>query len=311
MKRYLTVDGGTTNTRVTLVCDRIPIETVRIPIGARAGMDDPNALPNALREAIASLLARHALSEKDIMRVLASGMITSEFGLCSLPHLTAPAGIRELHDGMHEITLESITTIPFVFIRGVKTVGTLTETDMMRGEETELYGLISEVTPNTLYILPGSHSKLIETDGDARITHFATMLTGEMIAALSSGTILKDAVDLSIQEYDKDALIDGCHYAMQKGISEALFKVRILKNLFQKTPVEVYSFFLGAILAAEIEAIIASPARHVVIGGKAQIKRATETLLYAVSDKSVTVISDADVDVSSARGAIRIYELPS
>lgn len=308
MTRYITIDGGTTNTRVTLVCDRVPIETVRIPLGARACIDDQTALQNAIRAAIATLLSNHGLHETDITRVLASGMITCEFGLCTLPHLEAPAGVRELHESMHEVTLNEITSIPFVFIRGVKTVGALEETDMMRGEETELCGLMHEGTCDALYVLPGSHSKLIETDHDGRITHFATMLTGEMIAALSSGTILKDAIDLSIKETDERSLIDGCRYAMEKGISEALFKVRILKNLFRKTPVEVYSFFLGAILASEIEAIIAAPARRVVIGGKAQIKHATVVLLRALSDKAVIVVSDADVDVSSALGAIRIFE---
>ena len=92
-----------------------------------------------------------------------------------------------------------------------------------------------------------------------------------------------------------------------QGVEIAL-KVRILKNLFQKTPVAVYSFFLGAILASEIEAIVASPIRHVVIGGKAQIKHATALLLRALSDKTVTVVSDADVDASSALGAVRIFE---
>ena len=273
MTRYITIDGGTTNTRVTLVCDRVPIETVRIPLGARACIDDQTALQNALREAIATLLSNHGLCESDIVRVLASGMITCEFGLCPLPHLETPAGVRELHGGMHEITLAEITPIPFVFICGVKNVGTLEETDMMRGEETELCGLMSEGVRDCLYVLPGSHSKLIETDREGRISHFATMLTGEMIAALSSGTILKDAVDLSIKETDEQSLIDGCRCAMEKGINESLFKVRILKNLFQKTPVEVYSFFLGAILSDEISAILRSSQHLVVIGGKAQIKQ--------------------------------------
>jgi 2-dehydro-3-deoxygalactonokinase len=235
-------------------------------------------------------------------------MITSEFGLCTLPHIEAPAGVRELHDAMHEVPLPEITSIPFVFIRGVKTVGALEETDMMRGEETELCGLMPEGTRDALYVLPGSHSKLIETDREGRIVRFSTMLTGEMIAALSAGTILKDAIDLSIKETDEQALIDGCRYAMEKGINEALFKVRILKNLFQKTPVEVYSFFLGAILADEISTILRSSQHLVVIGGKAQIKRATAHLLSKLSDKEIAVLDDETVDACVVHGAIKIYE---
>lgn len=309
MKHYITVDGGTTNTRVTLVRDLQPIDTVRIPLGARAGIDDKNALPNALKEAISTLLQRHALQECDVPRVIASGMITSEFGLCNLPHVSAPAGIAELHHAMHTTYFPQITPLPFVFIRGVKITGeTLADTDMMRGEETELIGLTDLPQKDALYILPGSHSKWIQTDEKGRISHFQTMLTGEMIAALSSGTILKDAVDLSVDTLVRSSLLDGFHYTQAHGINAALFKVRILKNLLSASPAEVYSFFLGATLAPEIQEILKSPAPHVIIGGKAQIKRATEMLLRALSNKSVTAASDASVDASSARGAVKIYE---
>ena len=56
-------------------------------------------------------------------RILASGMITSEFGLCLLEHLIAPCGMGELAASMHEVVLEDISKIPFVFARGVKTCG--------------------------------------------------------------------------------------------------------------------------------------------------------------------------------------------
>jgi 2-keto-3-deoxy-galactonokinase len=131
---------------------------------------------------------------------------------------------------------------------------------------------------------------------------------GKQLSALGMGCMRLPVVDNDQSKIDIDAVREMVAYAMEKGISEALFKVRILKNLFRKTPVEIYSFFLGAILASEIEAIIAAPARRVVIGGKAQIKHATVVLLRALSDKAVIVVSDAEVDVSSALGAIRIFE---
>lgn len=309
MKYYITIDGGTTNTRIMLLQDRKPLDVVRIPLGARASIESKNTLSTEIAKAIKHLLESHALREEQISRVLACGMITSEFGLCNLPHVTAPAGIRELHETMHETVLPKITSIPFVFIRGVKTVGdTLEATDMMRGEESELYGLLSAPSTNTLYVLPGSHSKLIETDAQGRICRFSTMLTGEMLAALSTQTILKDAVDLSIAEIDAQMLSDGCRYALKKGLNEALFKVRILKNLFHNSPVEVYSFFLGAILSAEIDTIVNSHTDAVVIGGKSQIKRATEILLKKMCNKRVFAVDDSIVDTSSAYGMIQIFE---
>ena len=91
-----------------------------------------------------------------------------------------------------------------VIVPGVKTEGeTIADADMMRGEETELIGLTEHLESAAVYVLPGSHSKLIHVDGAGRIVDFSTMLTGEMIAALSQNTILKDAVYLAGTRLDE------------------------------------------------------------------------------------------------------------
>lgn len=139
MSTYISVDGGTTTTRVTLVRDYKILDTIKINVGARANMEDGNLLKGALKNAIAEILQKNELAESDITRILASGMITSEFGLCNLPHIFTPAGILEMHKNMHEQIFSEISSVPFVFVRGVKTKAECFENaDMMRGEETEL-----------------------------------------------------------------------------------------------------------------------------------------------------------------------------
>lgn len=303
-KNYITVDGGTTNTRIRLVSDRTIVDSVHNHVGARDGAD---ALKTALKNGIRSLLERNGLSPENICRILASGMITGEFGLVNLPHLTAPAGIKELHEGMYESVFPEISPIPFCFIRGVRTQGnTLAETDMMRGEETELMGLLQEGTG--LYVLPGSHSKLIQTDDAGRITAFSTMLTGEMIAALSSGTILKDAVTLDEHDIKEEPLMQGYQYARQYGINEALFKVRVLKNLFQSSPAERYSFFIGVVLADEISSILRHSVCSIIVAGRSALKKATVLLLQQLTDIPVCTVPDSEADTASTIGAIKIYE---
>ena len=312
MNRYITIDGGTTNTRISLVEDGRITETVKLSLGAQKSIGSTDALKDGIRAAITSLLQTNHLTESDIQRILASGMITSEFGLYCLPHLVAPVGIWELHEGMKEVSLTEISQIPFVFLPGVRTNSeSLEERDMMRGDETELIGLADNTdTPvsDCLYVLPGSHSKLIETDAEGRITRFRTMLTGEMIAALSGHTILKDAVDLSCTETDETYLAQGFDYACKRGINEALFKTRILKNQFGASPTEVYSFFLGAVLADELTAITESSVSTVVLGGKPQLRDAMASLLRKRTEKAVLTVSDEAVALSTSRGMIRIFE---
>ena len=306
---YITIDGGTTNTRISLVSDKIIKDTVKLNVGARANMNGDGILQKAIGEGIKKLLSSNNITEKDVLCILASGMITSEFGLINLPHISTPAGIDELHESMEKIVLDEISSIPFFFIRGVKKVGeSFTESDIMRGEETELMGIAKDSYGECVYILPGSHSKIIKTDEKGRITDFATMLTGEMIASLSEYTILKDAVDLSEAMVNKEYLIKGYDYAKEEGINKALFKVRILKNLFGGDKDKTYSFFLGAVLEGEIESTLKTGAKTVAIGGRAQIKNAMAEIFKARSDKKVVLLSEEEVNSSTAMGAIKIYE---
>ena len=307
MVRYLTIDGGTTNTRICLVEDGRVTDTLRLSVGARLAAGNGELLKNGVRDGIRTLLERNALAEGDIRQVIASGMITCEYGLCHLPHISAPAGLRELHDSAAAVSLPEISPIPFTFIRGVKLAGERAETtDMMRGEETELIGLGRR--EGAMYVLPGSHSKLIATDEAGRITDFTTMLTGEMLAALSSGTILKDAVSLEGTQLDEAYLLRGCRCCRERGLNEALFKVRILKNLYGANRDQTYSFFLGAVLWGEIGSIPAKHPKSLVIGGKKQLQQAMAVLLRALTDIPVTQVSAREAEEAPALGAVRIFE---
>ncbi len=309
MKNYITIDGGTSTTRVSLVSDKKIKQTIKLNVGARKSMDGGADYKSEIKKAIDKIIADNSLANSDIERILASGMITCEFGLCNLPHITAPAGIAELHENMHETVIPEISDIPFVFVRGVKSISDdISETDMMRGEETELCGLMSDSDGKCMYILPGSHSKLVFTDEKGRISRFSTMLTGEMIYALSQSTILKDAVDLSISETDTEYLLMGDKYCREHGINEALFKTRILKNLFSANPVQCYSFFLGVVLSDELSAVRDSNIGKVLIGGKAQIKAAMVKILSETTDKEIVCADERAVDASTSMGLVKIYE---
>ncbi len=305
MKRYVSIDGGTTNTRLSLVIDGKIIDTVKFPIGARVGITDKSALPSAVKLGIRELLEKNSLSESDVDKILASGMITSDTGLVSLPHITLPAGIAELKKASFETKLDDVTSIPFVFIRGVKSSSEALEgADIMRGEETEIMGFSEE--DDAVYMLMGSHTKLIKLNG-GKITEFTTTLTGELIASLANGTILKDSFSLDFEDFDRDTLLSGFEYAKLYGINEALFKTRILKNLFGKTELEAYSFFIGACLAGEVEAAAKFRSKKIIIGGKRQLKRAIYELLKA-RGFNAEMLTDEAVDSSVVKGQIKIYE---
>ena len=306
MSTYITIDGGTTSTRVNLYRDGEILDTVKLSIGARASIDNREKYVSEIKAAVDKLVSKN---KGNITRILASGMITSEFGLCNLPHITAPAGVDELHNSMHETVISEISDIPLVFMRGVKLSGKdIDSFDMMRGEETELVGIMREEYGECIYVLPGSHSKIIKTDKEGKIVSFSTMLTGEMIASLSQGTILKDAVDLNCEKINCEYLLKGYDYAEAAGINKALFKVRILKNNFNADKEAVYNFFMGVVLYNEIASILKEEAKTVVLGGRKQIKEAMTLILKAKSSKNIIELDEKTVEYSTSVGMVKIYE---
>jgi len=308
MNTYITIDGGTSSTRVNFLKNGEILDTVKLDIGARACIGNRKEYECKIKSAIDEIILRNKVS--GVERILASGMITSEFGLCNLPHINAPAGINEFHKAMYQTVINEISDIPFVFMRGVKLDGKdIDDCDMMRGEETELIGIMQEKYGTCIYVLPGSHSKIIKTDRHGRIISFSTTLTGEMIASLSQGTILKDAVDLSVtKKIHGEYLMKGYDYTVSAGINKALFKVRILKNIFNCSNEEVYSFFIGIVLCQEILNIVNEDAETVVLGGKEQIKKAMALILKEKTNKNIIELDEKTVDYSTSIGMVKIYE---
>lgn len=309
MANYITIDGGTTNTRVNLVISGAICGTLKLSIGVKHNTNGTSAYKSQIKSAIDTLLKNNHIDERNISCILCSGMITSEYGLCPLPHITLPCGIKELHNTMYETAIEDISSLPFVFVRGVKTkCESIENSDMMRGEETELMGISDRLENNCLYILPGSHSKHILTDDTGRICDFHTEFTGELIEALSQHTILRDINMLECGDTDFDALQKGFEYCSEKGVNAAFFKVRTLKNLFDYSPTQCASFFMGAALYSEIINIIKSPAQKIIQGGKKQLCRPMEYLIKTNSQKDVIAIDDTISHNAAAMGIIKIYE---
>lgn len=307
MSNYICIDGGTSNTRINLAVNNKVLDTVKGNIGV--GNNTPENIKEFLKLGINTVLTRNNLNQSDITCVLASGMITSERGICCLKHINAPAGIEELHNAMQQKLFKDICNIPFYFVCGVKVNCNNFETaDMMRGEETELIGLTEQPEKESIYILPGSHSKIIKTDITGRISDFSTMFTGEMLVALSNNTVLKNLIDIKNSNLNIEFLLKGYNYCKQYGINNALFKTRVLNTLFEKSKDECYSFFMGTVLQSEIEEILKINSKKIIIGGRQQLKQAMYEILSRVSESEVILVPEHTVNYSTTKGLIKIFE---
>jgi 2-dehydro-3-deoxygalactonokinase len=294
----LTLDTGTTNTRVTLWKNEKAVYSTSRPTGVRnTAIEGSNlSLKAAIREAMEEVLLENRLRWSDISRIVASGMITSNMGLLEVPHLYAPAGIEELASGMVKQHIPDIVDQEIWFIPGVKnaikqiSIDNCEQMDMMRGEEAETIGLIVRLAIEgpAMVILPGSHSKFVSIDEHRRITGCLTSLAGELLSAITEHTILANALDKSFAaEFKRDFVLRGYELSSRTGLNRTCFTIRILDQFTALSKDDKANFLLGAVLAGDLQslkysdALTISPESHVIIAGKEILRDSFETILKA------------------------------
>ncbi len=293
---YLTVDTGTTNTRVKVWRDDRVVAGAFAAAGVRdtAVTGSTDKLRQGVREALAAACAEAGIAVADVAAIVAAGMITSNVGLHEVPHVTAPAGVKELAAGMVAAVVPGVADLPIWFIPGVKNavgavgVDNCDRMDIMRGEEVEVFGLVRRlaVAEPAVFILPGSHTKFVVTDAQGRIGGCLTTLAGELIGVITNDTILKSALQGSfVSRVDERMVLWGAACARQAGLNRACFTVRILDQFTPCSVEEKANFLLGAVLATDLAALLGSrtfairPEMPVFIAGKRQVREAFQVLL--------------------------------
>lgn len=306
MKRIIALDGGTTNTRLTLMSDGTIGDRVKLSVGARDGRA---ALANALSAAIPELLSANGMQENDIEVIAVSGMATSELGLYNVPHIVTPVGKAELTNSSLTVELPEICSIPFIFIPGVKTfadnTAALSEMDIMRGEETETVAILDIMglsQGDVTLILPGSHMKIVNCK-DGRITSFATAMSGELTRAAAENTILKNSIgDAFTKDVDREYLRLGYDTADKLGMGAALFKLRVAGNFKGADKLQLYSALLGIILHDDVELISKTAIGTVAVGGSNPFRAAYLELLRG-KVKTLTEVPGHLAENAAAYGA--------
>lgn len=292
----LTIDTGTTNTRVTLwEEDHLISESVReIGVKDTAIYESNGRLKEAIRSAINEQLETNDLLLKDITTILASGMITSNLGLEEIKHIETPSNIRGLAAAMEKRYFPDIVDKEIWFIPGMKNklsdvnMGNFEEMDMMRGEEVETIGLINRMNIHgpALIILPGSHTKFVSINEENTITGCLTTLTGELLSVITKNTIISNALHQSFAtEFDQPYVLEGYKSSTSVGLTRSSFALRIMDQFMNVTVNEKANFLLGVILKDDVAAIKNSRAlsisadSNVYIAGKGTMRDSLEAIL--------------------------------
>lgn len=314
MEKYIVcVDGGTTNTRLVLMKNGVECDRVKMNTGA--GSTSKNGNNNELKEQFKihfdKLLFQNNLTERDVEKILLSGMICSELGLHNVNHVNAPAGKNEIKNGSETVKLSDMTSIPMTFIPGVKMMkDNICDCDIMRGEETELIGIRRMCSLNDSFVLmlPGTHNKIIFADGDGRITSFFTAVSGELTKAVCDNTILKDALDGGFTKTpDVNIILLGYDTAEDMGVTSALFKIRIMSKFGNFTKEQLYSFLLGVVLHEDVLlAVKKAGDSKIILAGSEPFKSALKCIFDNRTSLTSELLSDEISDKCTSIGALEI-----
>lgn len=265
---FATIDCGTTNSRVYVLdeCLRVLAKgTKKVGVRDTAITGSKQVLREGLAEVFERAVRDAGLQVRDLACAVTSGMITSEIGLLEIPHLTAPAGLDDLAAGLMPVRDPTVFPIDvqLLFIRGIKnayppetTVRDIRRVDFMRGEETQIMGLLAlsglPDPPLTAVVL-SSHTKYIPVTTERKIAGSATTLSGQVFEAIRHGTSVGKSVeapDTASEELDTeivDAAVDAVAHA---GFLRTLLMPRFMEVLLG-IPAPLRRLFIDAAIAAE------------------------------------------------------------
>jgi 2-dehydro-3-deoxygalactonokinase len=238
--RLIAIDWGTSSARTyALDANGTVVSERNDPLGIQRIADGRFA------DALATLCGG---AIPDGVPLLASGMIGSRQGWVEAPYCACPAGFSAIAAGLVAVIGTNLRIVPGLICRAGD--GT---PDVMRGEETQIFGALAEddATPRVI-VLPGTHCKWAIVR-NSRVETFATFMTGELYAVLRAHSILGR---LAMDTADDASLARGVRASLRDdaALCRDLFSARTLALTGALASEGVADYLSGVLLGAEIAA---------------------------------------------------------
>ncbi len=245
MTAFLAIDWGTTNLRGWRIGSGGEIETeTDLPLGVA------RLPPGGARECFETQV-RPQLDPERRLPALMCGMAGSNIGWRAAPYAACPADLKALLARL--ISIEGETPLVRI-VPGLRTDGIARAPDVMRGEETQVFGwaALNPARSRGTHIIchPGTHSKWVTVE-DGVITAFVTAMTGELFDVLSRHSILAGGYVSD----DEAAFAAGLAAAGDgDALAARLFSARARIVAGGADPETAPSYLSGLLIGAEIAA---------------------------------------------------------
>lgn len=230
--------------------------------------------------------------------LVASGMIGSRQGWVEAPYLPCPATLAAAAARLVALPLNGGATLHIV--PGLICTGPDGQADVMRGEETQLWG--ADLAAGEVCVLPGTHSKWAWTGADGAVERFQTHMTGELYAVLVQHSILGRLMQPGTARPAAHA--DGVRLGLAEHahLTHLIFAARTAGLMGTRSADELPDFLSGLLIGAEVGSARqrGAPAAVTLLGDAALCER------YAVALQLAGITPRAAPADATTRGLWRL-----
>ena len=230
-------------------------------------------------------------------KILMSGMVGSRQGWKEAPYVKLPAtfddvAINVIRIEDHEFDARIVPGLTGADESGVP--------EVMRGEETEVFGCEHTPQGTRTLCLPGTHTKWVRVINGG-IAAFSTSMTGDLFNAVREGTILRTCA--RHDPSDGKAFREGVARSRQPGdLAHHLFGVRTLFLTGDLLEASASSYLSGILIGCEVKEM-ARPDEPVHLVGDVRL-----CSCYAEALRAFEVHSTIEPPGAALRGLKRIAQ---
>ncbi len=245
--------------------------------------------------------------------VVISGMASSSIGMEEIPYATLPFAVDGSQASVRHFEPQPNFQHDMFLISGIRC-----QNDVMRGEETQLIGLVallnatSRPMTDAICIFPGTHSKHLWIK-NGHLEQFKTYMTGEIFDLMMKRSILKDSIDLTgfstMSPTHLQAFRRGVQESKLQTILNSLFTVRT-NQLFDTLTKKENAFYLsGLVIGTELNPLIKQENWSLMLCGGSTLSAFYELALdeLNLADRTLTIPASL-MDRAASVGQIRLFQ---
>ncbi len=293
---WIAVDWGTSNLRAWL------IDGAGKTIACRDSSDGMGSLEKSEFEPALLSLIGDVLNPVRRVPIVCCGMVGSRQGWIEAPYQSVPCPPLSIEQAVNVSALGR--RLDVMILPGVSQAN---PADVMRGEETQISGYLSENRDfRGTICLPGTHTKWVRIQ-NGMIIDFRSFITGELFFALSNYTVLRHG--LSDRDWNQSAFLGGVRDAMShcENLTADLFSIRAAGLIHELSGTEARARLSGLLVGLELAGSQSywDESELVLIGAPA-LTHMYETALSEL-DVSTEIADTETVTLNGLRAAYREF----